>query len=53
VHIVVVGCGRVGSSLAMQLSEEGNSVVVIDKNRDSFRRLTRFDGREKNRDSCQ
>ena len=29
----------------MQLSEEGNSVVVIDKNRDSFRRLTRFDGR--------
>jgi len=29
----------------MQLSEEGNSVVVIDKNRDAFRRLTRFDGR--------
>jgi len=45
VHIIVVGCGRVGSGLAMQLSEEGHSVVVIDKNRDAFRRLTRFDGR--------
>lgn len=44
-HIIVVGCGRVGSGLAMQLSEEGHSVVVIDKNRDAFRRLTRFDGR--------
>jgi trk system potassium uptake protein len=39
VHIVVVGCGRVGSGLAMQLSDEGHSVVVIDKNKDSFRRL--------------
>ena len=38
-HVVVIGCGRVGSDLATQLSEEGNSVVVIDKTRDSFRRL--------------
>jgi trk system potassium uptake protein TrkA len=45
VHIVVVGCGRVGSELAMQLSEEGHSVVVIDKNRDAFRRLVHFNGR--------
>jgi len=45
VHIVVVGCGRVGSGLAMQLSDEGHSVVVIDKNRDAFRRLTHFSGR--------
>lgn len=44
-HIVVVGCGRVGSELAMQLSEEGHSVVVIDKNRDAFRRLVHFNGR--------
>ena len=43
-HIVVVGCGRVGSGLAMQLSDEGHSVVVIDKNRDAFRRLTTFNG---------
>jgi trk system potassium uptake protein TrkA len=44
VHIVVVGCGRVGSELAMQLSDEGHSVVIIDRNRDAFRRLTRFNG---------
>ena len=43
-HIVVVGCGRVGSELAMQLSEEGHSVVVVDKNRDAFRRLARYSG---------
>jgi trk system potassium uptake protein TrkA len=45
VHIVVVGCGRVGSELAMQLSEEGHSVVVVDKNKDSFRRLNGFHGK--------
>jgi len=45
VHVIVVGCGRVGSELAMDLSEEGHSVVVIDKNRDAFRRLTRYQGR--------
>ena len=45
VHIIVVGCGRVGSELAMELSDEGHSVVVIDKNRDSLRRLTHFHGK--------
>ncbi|MGA7835248.1 MAG: TrkA family potassium uptake protein [Acidimicrobiales bacterium] len=45
VHIIVVGCGRVGSELAMSLSEEGHSVVVIDKNRESLRRLTHFHGK--------
>ena len=44
-HIVVIGCGRVGSELAMQLSEEGHSVVVVDKNRDAFRRLHHFHGK--------
>lgn len=29
----------------MQLSEDGHSVVVVDRNRDSFRRLTRFHGK--------
>ena len=38
-HIVVVGCGRVGSDLATQLSEDGHSVAIIDKSADSFRRL--------------
>jgi trk system potassium uptake protein TrkA len=45
VHIIVVGCGRVGSELAMELSEEGHSVVVIDKNRDSLRRLSHYHGK--------
>ena len=45
VHIIVVGCGRVGSELAMELSEEGHSVVVVDKNRDHLRRLTHFHGK--------
>jgi trk system potassium uptake protein TrkA len=45
VHIIVVGCGRVGSELAMELSEEGHSVVVIEKKRDSLRRLTHFHGK--------
>ena len=45
VHIIVVGCGRVGSELATELSDEGHSVVVIEKKRDSLRRLTHFHGK--------
>lgn len=38
-HVVVVGCGRVGSSLALSLTQSGHSVAVIDRNADAFRRL--------------
>jgi trk/ktr system potassium uptake protein len=38
VHVVVVGCGRVGSELAMSLERAGHSVAVIDKNADAFRK---------------
>ena len=38
-NIVVVGCGRVGSQLAMMLSVEGHNVVVIDREESAFRRL--------------
>jgi trk system potassium uptake protein TrkA len=38
VHVVIVGCGRVGSSLARQLSEE-HTVAVIDKRAASFERF--------------
>jgi trk system potassium uptake protein len=31
VHVVIVGCGRVGASLAVRLTEDGHSVAVIDK----------------------
>src|SRR5215211_7613699 len=39
VHIVIMGCGRVGSSLARSLEKRGHTVAVIDLLPDSFRRL--------------
>ena len=45
-HVVVVGCGRVGSELAVALEAGGNSVSVIDKDRNAFHRLSeRFTGK--------
>jgi Trk K+ transport system NAD-binding subunit len=38
-HVIVAGCGRVGSRLAEYLSFERHDVVVIDKESASFRRL--------------
>ena len=38
-HVVVVGCGRVGSGLAATLENEGHSVAVIDRQARAFRRL--------------
>jgi trk system potassium uptake protein len=38
-NIMIVGCGRVGSQLALLLSQGGHNVTVIDKNPDSFKRL--------------
>lgn len=38
-HVIVAGCGRVGSRLAEYLSFERHDVVVIDKDAGSFRRL--------------
>ena len=38
-HLVVMGCGRVGSNLARSLEARGHSVAIIDVNPDSFRRL--------------
>ena len=38
-HVVIGGCGRVGSQLAKSLSSDGHSVVVIDKDPRAFRRL--------------
>jgi trk system potassium uptake protein TrkA len=39
VHVVIMGCGRVGSTLAHSLEATGHSVAVIDQNVDAFRRL--------------
>ncbi|MCI6573736.1 MAG: TrkA family potassium uptake protein [Arcanobacterium sp.] len=38
-HFVIMGCGRVGSSLAVNLVNRGHSVAIIDSNADAFRRL--------------
>lgn len=38
-HIVIMGCGRVGSTLAHILEAQGHSVAVIDQDREAFRRL--------------
>jgi len=39
VHIVIMGCGRVGASLAHSLEERGHTTAVIDSNPEAFRRL--------------
>src|SRR4051812_28033338 len=45
-HVIVVGCGRVGSELAVSLDQLGHSVAIIDKRRNAFRRLPeRWSGR--------
>ena len=38
-HIVIMGCGRVGSTLAHILEDRGNTVSVIDRDPEAFRRL--------------
>ena len=38
-HFVIMGCGRVGSTLAHSLDAMSYSVVVIDQSNDAFRRL--------------
>ena len=45
-HVVIMGCGRVGSSLATELEAAGHSVAIIDQSREAFRRLApNFKGR--------
>ena len=38
-HIVIMGCGRVGSTLAHILEDRGYSIAIIDRDPDAFRRL--------------
>ncbi len=45
-HIVIMGCGRVGSTLALALEAKGHDVSVVDQEADAFRRLgSSFSGR--------
>lgn len=40
-RLIVVGCGRVGARLSVQMSAEGHDVTVVDKAPSSFKRLGR------------
>ena len=45
VHFVIMGCGRVGSTLAKSLSKRGHDVAIIDAEPAAFRRLgSSFEG---------
>lgn len=37
--IIILGCGRVGATLAMQMDRAGHTVTVIDYNTDALQRL--------------
>ena len=44
-HIVIIGCGKLGSNLAKELSDEGNDICIIDRNGDKLNALgTGFNG---------
>ncbi len=42
-HVVIVGCGRVGSGLAERMVDRGRTVSVIDVKRSAFRRVEGLD----------
>jgi trk system potassium uptake protein len=39
VKVIVIGCGRVGSSIALQLEREGWDVVAVDEKEEALGRL--------------
>lgn len=46
-HVVIVGCGRVGSGLAQSLDKQGHSVAIVDKRETAFQRLPEsFNGKK-------
>jgi trk system potassium uptake protein TrkA len=46
VHFVIMGCGRVGATLALSLESQGHDVAVVDTNGAAFRRLgNSFEGK--------
>lgn len=43
-NIIIIGCGRVGRTLAKKLNEDGNAVTVIDNDAEKVKRVTdRYD----------
>lgn len=39
-NILIIGCGRLGSSIANTLSNNNKNVTIIDNNKESFRKLS-------------
>ena len=35
-YIIIIGCGRLGSNLARQLSDDGNDICIIDRDNDKL-----------------
>jgi len=38
-HIIIIGCGKVGSKFAQTLSDEGHDVVIVDSDSSQFKTL--------------
>ena len=43
-NVIIIGAGRVGSSIASLLNEKNYSVTVIDKNKDALMDVDDFSG---------
>lgn len=39
-YTIIIGCGRLGANLANTLSDSGEDVLIIDKNKEAFRKLS-------------
>ncbi|OYP11715.1 potassium transporter TrkA, partial [Lachnotalea glycerini] len=39
-QILIIGCGRLGASIANALSNRNRNVTIVDINKDSFRKLS-------------
>ncbi len=39
-YTIIIGCGRLGANLANTLSDNGEDVLIIDKNKEAFRKLS-------------
>ncbi len=39
-YTIIIGCGRLGANLANTLSDNGESVLIVDKREEAFRKLS-------------
>ncbi|WP_277407064.1 potassium channel family protein [Lacrimispora xylanisolvens] len=39
-YTIIIGCGKLGANLANTLSDNGEDVLIIDKNKEAFRKLS-------------